>query len=349
MKNLLTQDNFEQPLLETSRLTLEPIVESHAEEICELFSDPKLHEFVPQEPISLETAEARCTRWAKRKSPDGKELWLNWAAREKATSRIVAHFQAGLKDDAIATIGYMVARASHNKGIATEGLRAIIDYLKYNLEVIEARAWVDSRNIASHRLAAKLGMVQVELIKDADFFKGATSDEFVFSRKFEAYELQRVDLTSVALVQSILEAAPQYLLNVDGVTSNPNDGHDTLTALPPGCSLDQKHVLVLRLNGAAVGVADVIQGYPDPTTAFIGLMLLREDRQKGGSGRMFYQKIEEKIRRELDCNRIRLSVVDSNPVIPFWEKMGFTLTGESSPHQGKTIVSTKRIMEKRLS
>ena len=31
-------------------------------------------------------------------------------------------------------------------------------------------------------LSKKPGMVQVELIKDADFFKGAASDEFVFSK-----------------------------------------------------------------------------------------------------------------------------------------------------------------------
>jgi hypothetical protein len=37
---------------------------------------------------------------------------------------------------------------------------------------------------AKANLAKKLGMVQVEFIKDADFFKGATSDEFVFSKVF---------------------------------------------------------------------------------------------------------------------------------------------------------------------
>jgi len=42
--------------LETKRLTLEPILESHAEEMWELFRDPELHHFVPFEPLSLENS-----------------------------------------------------------------------------------------------------------------------------------------------------------------------------------------------------------------------------------------------------------------------------------------------------
>ena len=167
--------------LTTPRLILEPIEEHHAEELCELFRDPELHHFVPFEPLTLEKQRERCTRWAKRISLDGSEIWLNWAGRDKESKKVIAHFQSGVKQDGIATIGYLVARTYHGKGIATEGLRAVITFLKNAHAVREVKAWSDSRNVASHRLAKKLGMTQVDFIKDADFFKGATSDEFVFS------------------------------------------------------------------------------------------------------------------------------------------------------------------------
>jgi ribosomal-protein-alanine N-acetyltransferase len=178
---------FEQSALTTERLLLEPIVESHAEELCELLRDPELHHFVPYEPISLERQRERCVKWAKRRSPDGTELWLNWAARDQRPqmpTTIIAHFQAGVKLDHTASVGYVVGRDFQRQGIAFEGLTAVFKYLNEILGVKEIRAWSDTRNHASHRLAEKLGMTQIDVIKDADFFKGASSDEFVFMRKF---------------------------------------------------------------------------------------------------------------------------------------------------------------------
>lgn len=173
---------YEQPALSTLRLALEPITENHARELCELFLDPELHLFVPFEPLPFEKQRERCARWEKRLSPDGDELWLNWAARSKATGDVIAHFQAGVNRDAVASIGYLVARKSQGQGIATEGLENVLAYLRDDLGVHEAKAWIDTRNEPSIRLVKKLGMNQVGFVENADFFKGASSDEFVFSK-----------------------------------------------------------------------------------------------------------------------------------------------------------------------
>lgn len=119
-----------------------------------------------------------------RRSPDGSELWLNWAGRDRATGKVIAHFQVGIKSDGVASVGYLVAKEFQGKGVATEGLQSVFSYISKNLGVREVKAWSDTRNKASHQLAKRLGMNQVEFIKDADFFKGATSDEYVFSRVF---------------------------------------------------------------------------------------------------------------------------------------------------------------------
>lgn len=178
-----SQDAFVQSRLETARLVLEPIVESHAEEMWTLFNDPELHHYVPFEPLSLEKQKERCARWASRRSPDGAEIWLNWAGRDKASGLVVAHFQGGVKEPGSASIGYLVAKAYQRKGYAAEGLEAVFEYLRSELGVREVKAWSDTRNVASHQLARKLGMEQVEFIKDADFFKGQSSDEYVFARR----------------------------------------------------------------------------------------------------------------------------------------------------------------------
>lgn len=169
--------------LSTRRMLLEPVTESHAEEVLDLFKDSELHRYVPFEPASIEATRARCARWASRKSPSGDELWLNWLAREQDSRVVIGHFQAGVKEGGVASIGYLVARQFQGQDFACEGLESIFDFLSEQLAVQEIKAWVDTRNIASIRLAEQLGMKQSALIRDADFFKGATSDEFVFSWK----------------------------------------------------------------------------------------------------------------------------------------------------------------------
>jgi len=174
---------FESSLkLTTDRMHLEPVTQGHAPELQVLFSDPELHHFVPYEPFTLEQQLSRCTRWEARRSPDGSEIWLNWAGRDKASGQVMAHFQAGIKTGAEASIGYLVSRSFQNKGFATEGLTAIFQFLKETLKISEVKAWSDTRNHASHQLAKKLGMLQIDFIKNADFFKGTNSDEYVFAK-----------------------------------------------------------------------------------------------------------------------------------------------------------------------
>lgn len=184
IKDFFGEGHFEQASLQTERMALEPIGVGHGQEFFELLSDPELHRFLPSDPLTLEQQTARCAFWEKRKSPDGKELWLNWVGRDRSSKSLVAHFQVGVKEDGIASIGYVVARGSQKKGFAFEGLQAVFNYLRDHLKVSEVKAWSDTRNVASHHLAKKLGMSEVEFIKDADAFKGSPSDEFVFSKVF---------------------------------------------------------------------------------------------------------------------------------------------------------------------
>jgi RimJ/RimL family protein N-acetyltransferase len=171
------------PTLETLRMRMTPIHEQHAELLWDLYRDPVLHRYVPYRPGSLEKQRERCARWEKARSADGKELFLNWIAHTLQDDQPVGHYQAGLGQDGIASIGYLVSRAHQGKGLATEGIQVVLRLLTEELHAREVKAWADSRNLASHRVAEKLGLRKVDVIKDANFFDGAPSDEYVFSLK----------------------------------------------------------------------------------------------------------------------------------------------------------------------
>jgi ribosomal-protein-alanine N-acetyltransferase len=176
--------NTDQQALDTQRLTLEPITTNHVEELCKLFADERLHTFVPFEVPTFEQQYARCLKWEKRHSPDQSEIWFNWAARLKSSGKLIAHFQCSITKDFRSTIGYVVAIDHQRKGFAAEALQCIFEHLKNQYSVREIKAYSDSRNTASHQLALKMGMKQVDRIQNADFFKGSSSDEFVFSKVF---------------------------------------------------------------------------------------------------------------------------------------------------------------------
>jgi ribosomal protein S18 acetylase RimI-like enzyme len=93
----------------------------------------------------------------------------------------------------------------------------------------------------------------------------------------------------------------------------------------------------------------VIRGFPDPTTAHLGLLLISESAQGRGIGRVGYMAIEDVIRSWAGCRCVRIGVVRTNEgVIAFWKKVGFAETGEVKPYCYGTVVSETIILTKAL-
>lgn len=149
-------------------------------------------------------------------------------------------------------------------------------------------------------------------------------------------------------IQAVLDQAPTYTMNTEGVPMSPSGAQETLRTIPPGFSFDRKRVFLIQSGGEDVGVADVLEGFPSQGIAFIGLLLLAEPHQGKGLGAQAYQLLEAYVKQN-GLARVQIAVVDSNPVEKFWEKMGFLRTGKTSPHIGQKVQSVKRVMEKRLT
>lgn len=149
-------------------------------------------------------------------------------------------------------------------------------------------------------------------------------------------------------VNDIFEDLTTYSQRIDGVPRRDGAAHAIATALPPGYKLSDKHAFLAKRETVPVGLLDVIDGYPSPGTAFIGLLAIRESAQGSGLGRALVQKVEQFARNNLNARTIRLAVVENNPVFGFWTKMGFQPTGEIKLFEGETITSRAIFMEKKL-
>jgi RimJ/RimL family protein N-acetyltransferase len=154
----------------------------HAPLLFEVLSDESIYRYIPQEPPESEAyLAARFGRLEARQSPDGLERWLNWAIRLKATNSCAGLVQATVRQDGQALLAYELNQAFRGQGFAREACAAVLEELNGYYGVTTWMAYVDTRNMPSIRLLERLGFIRTEQIAQADYFKDAWSDEFVYT------------------------------------------------------------------------------------------------------------------------------------------------------------------------
>lgn len=170
-----------EPVLETERLMLEPLLPEHAVEIASALGDPEIYRFIPQDPpTDVVALAARYARLASRQSPDGDELWLNWAVRSRASSRCLGRVEATVRKDDVAEIAYLFAPWARGAGYATEACRAMLGELVETYGVRRIEASFDVRNARSRALLERLGFRRERVIATAAMIRGESSDEEVY-------------------------------------------------------------------------------------------------------------------------------------------------------------------------
>ena len=165
--------------LETPRLLLEPILPAHAPVLYERMQEVQLYRFIPQDPpASPQALEDRYGFLSARRSPDGREAWLNWAVREKRSHDYVGTLEATVEEDPRAYIAYMIFVPYQRRGFAAEACGRLVEHLFEDYRVSVVAAEIDTRNVASITLVETLGFERVGFQKDADHFKDSSSDEY---------------------------------------------------------------------------------------------------------------------------------------------------------------------------
>ena len=162
----------------TERLALEPVVRAHALLTFELWSDPGIYRFIPQDaPTSLDALTLRYTALETRGPADGDEGWLQWMVRRVEDDTYVGNVEATLYPRGSAYVAWMFGSAYWGHGYASEATRAMLDWLVTGHGVSRFDTTIDTRNARSLALARRLGFGGERRIEHADHFKGEWSDE----------------------------------------------------------------------------------------------------------------------------------------------------------------------------
>jgi ribosomal protein S18 acetylase RimI-like enzyme len=160
-------------------------------------------------------------------------------------------------------------------------------------------------------------------------------------------QLITANRSDLSRIQKILDTTPTYSMNMSGRKAIPDAAQKLFEGFPKKKSAEDKLMLIIQSGDIDVGIVDLIHGYPEPDTAFLGLLAIVEKSHRQGLGKAAYLEVETLI-KEVGLKKIRLAVVETNPVLPFWEKMGFHPTGEKKDYRNFKVQSASVLMEKTL-
>ena len=156
------------PLLETDRLILRPHRASDFDDCLALWSDEATVRFIGGQVQDGQAVWFRMLRYAGMWSLLGFGYWL---FEEKATRRFIG--EGGLADmrrgipqlEGVPEIGWALSPDVVGKGYATEAARAICHWADTVLAAPSLRCIIEPANIASIRVAEKIGFSVIETVE----------------------------------------------------------------------------------------------------------------------------------------------------------------------------------------
>ncbi|MCU0507696.1 MAG: GNAT family N-acetyltransferase [Anaerolineae bacterium] len=149
---------FPPTTIETSRLLLRPMVTRDLAGLLGIFADPKVMASFSEEPFTPE----QMRRWLDRNLRHQEEFGYGlFSVIRKTDGLLIGDCgleQMTVEGRRVAELGYDFRSDVWNQGYATEAARAVRDYAFDVLELSELISLVRQANLASARVAEKVGM-----------------------------------------------------------------------------------------------------------------------------------------------------------------------------------------------
>ena len=112
---------------------------------------------------------------------------------------------------------------------------------------------------------------------------------------------------------------------------------------PPGVQPSDKYYLGFFRDGQLVAVMDLIDGYPDPETAFIGFFMMNAALQGKQIGSAIVQDVFRSLKKS-EKTAVRLAIAEENPQANhFWKKNGFCVIGKVPMDGWNALVAEKKL------
>ena len=170
----------------------------------------------------------------------------------------------------------------------------------------------------------------------------AAGDSFDIAMLSSAFETRAINSENIPEVFALARSNRVYLRYLGERPTKAN-----LTALiarlPEGAQPSSKHFVgFYDEDGYLVAVMDLVCGWPDERTAFIGWFMVAADMQRQGVGSQLFADVRAALEgQEYQSVRLQLPERDDEG-IAFWQAQGFALTGERDESGRRPLVTLSR-------
>jgi GNAT superfamily N-acetyltransferase len=179
--------------------------------------------------------------------------------------------------------------------------------------------------------------------------KGFMKTEIAFEIDTQDYWAHQLLIEDIGAIRVLCDECLDFMMLIDGRPANPASVEEDFHDVPDGYSSDDKSVFgIIDRNNGLVGMLDVLRGYPEKSTWWIGLLMLAPQVRSSGIGKKVLEGFSEFVLAD-GCRTIMLGVVEENSrAIQFWSRMGFSLVRKSEPKEFGNKTHIVWVMRKEL-
>ncbi len=173
------------PFISTERLLLRPLRVEDADDVLEYQSDPGTVRYIPWPERSrdqvIEALQQHTANAFEAPAHDREFALLAWTLRDGG--KVIGQGNLGIESEqhGHASIGWVTHPGFVRQGYALEATRALIDWGFGALGLHRLTATIDTRNLASARLAERLGMRLEASHVDDEWFKGVWTSTWIYA------------------------------------------------------------------------------------------------------------------------------------------------------------------------
>lgn len=165
-------------------------------------------------------------------------------------------------------------------------------------------------------------------------------DMIEITRLSAEYEIRKMEEEDIPAVLKLCRSNPMYYY-YDPPEASEESIRSDMTILPPRTDPVKKHYIGFFKGGVLTAVMDLIDGYPDKETAYIGFFMVHRDASGQGLGTRLITEVCEYL-KEAGFFRVMLCYIKGNMQSRgFWLKNGFAEIREA-PTEKKVKVEMER-------
>ena len=175
-------------MIETARLKLRLLQPSDVDDLLEYQSHPEIVRYIPWPERTRDQVEEALLKTihtgANELKSVGDFFVLAWEIKSgEHAGKVIGQSNMSLRSvqDQLSDIGWVTHQDFQRQGFAFEATLALMNYAFTNFPLHRIVADIDTRNPESAAMAEKLGMRREGEFKDAEFFKGAWCDMWLYA------------------------------------------------------------------------------------------------------------------------------------------------------------------------